>query len=149
MPSRKSLADTQYYAHPRNAFWPIVGRLFGFDPRSPYAERLAALVDARVALWDVIARCARESSLDSDIVERSIVANDFGSFFAEHGRVRAIFFNGLKAEQSYRKYVAPFLNAAVNPATVRLPSTSPAHAGMAFEAKLEAWRAVAEAARCG
>lgn len=142
MPSRQSLAEARYYAHPRNAFWPIMGKLLGFDPASPYPERTAALIAAGIALWDVIASCKRASSLDSDIVETSITVNDFAAFFAAHPLLVAVYFNGLKAEQSYRKHVAPSLPGTAPPGT-RLPSTSPANAGMSFSRKLEAWRAVA------
>ena len=31
MPSRESLARHRYYAHPRNAFWPILVELLGLD----------------------------------------------------------------------------------------------------------------------
>jgi double-stranded uracil-DNA glycosylase len=35
MPSVTSLATQQYYGHPQNAFWPIMGRLFAAGPLLP------------------------------------------------------------------------------------------------------------------
>lgn len=146
MPGRRSLAEQQYYAHPHNAFWPIMAALFGFAPGAPYAERCAALTAAGIAVWDVLAACTRASSLDSDIVESSIVPNDFASFFDAHPRIEGIYFNGAKAETSFLKHVLPTLSDAhlAIPRHRRLPSTSPAHAGLRFDAKLAVWqRAIA------
>ena len=143
MPGKRSLAARQYYAHPQNGFWKIVGRLFDFDSALPYAARCDALVAARVALWDVLAACTRTSSLDSDIVESSIVANDFAGFLASHPNIRVIYFNGSKAAESFERHVVPTLPSFVQSiARHRLPSTSPAHAAMRFDAKLAAWRRV-------
>jgi TDG/mug DNA glycosylase family protein len=142
MPSRESLARGRYYAHPRNAFWPIICDLLEIRSNE-YAERAAQLVARRVALWDVLQECFRPSSLDSDIEENSIVTNDFPAFFRDHPEVGAVYFNGAKAEAVYRKRVLPRLDT--EPAGLpmhRLPSTSPAHAGMSIEQKKQAWRGI-------
>ncbi|THF56901.1 DNA-deoxyinosine glycosylase [Pseudothauera rhizosphaerae] len=146
MPGAASLAAGQYYAHPRNAFWPIMGALFGFDPRAAYAERAAALQAAGVALWDVLASCVRPGSLDSAIAADSIVPNDFRGFLAAHPGIRSIFFNGAAAEACYRRHVLPQGEWAALP-MLRLPSTSPAHAALDLARKLEAWQALGDA--CG
>ncbi len=142
MPGIASLRAGEYYAHPRNAFWTILGALLEIDASAPYARRVAALRKRRVALWDVLASCARASSLDSDIEESSIVVNGFAAFFGAHPQIRTICFNGAKAESCYRKHVLPKLDDAGDFAYHRLPSTSPAHAAMPLAAKVEAWRAV-------
>lgn len=140
MPGLESLRQQQYYAHPANAFWKIMGELVGANPALPYEARLRKLTRARIALWDVLASCERNSSLDAHI--RNEEANDFAGFFAHHTGVTHIFFNGAKAEQSFRKHVLGKQN--LPPLTLqRLPSTSPAHAGMRFDEKLSAWKAVA------
>jgi len=142
MPGKASLLANQYYAHPRNAFWPIMGELFGADPAMPYARRVRVLEHAGVAVWDVLASCTRRSSLDSDIDENSIVPNDFASFFRAHPRIERVFFNGAKAEASFRRHVPGSLVAT----TLRfecLPSTSPANASRSHARKLRAWRIVA------
>jgi TDG/mug DNA glycosylase family protein len=142
MPSRESLARQQYYAHPRNAFWPIVTDLLGIDARA-YAQRTAGLARRGVALWDVLKACFRSGSLDSAIDDATIVINDFASFFRAHPRIAHVYFNGAKAEATYRRRVLPALSdrAAALP-LLRLPSTSPAHAGMTLEQKKSAWRVI-------
>jgi len=145
MPGKASLAANQYYAHPRNAFWKITSALLDFDPDAPYSKRLESLIRHRVALWDVLQACTRESSLDSDIVESSIVPNRFQEFFDSHRDIAAILFNGARAEQMYRRHVLPEIGEASRSLySARLPSTSPAHASVSFAQKLDAWRAVTQ-----
>jgi hypoxanthine-DNA glycosylase len=149
MPSAASLAAAEYYAHPRNAFWGIMGALFGFDARAPYAERCAALRAAGVAVWDVLAACRREGSLDTAIEADTVVVNDFAGFFGAHPAVARVFFNGGKAAELFRRHVP----AAAVPTRVgerrQLPSTSPTNARLRFADKLEAWRVAAAAAGAG
>ena len=134
MPGVRSLQDQQYYAHPRNAFWPITAELYGFDAAAPYPERVAALTGAGVAVWDVLRSCRRVGSLDAAVEPDSMTANDFGAFFADHPTIARICFNGAAAEKNYRRLVA-----LPHPPGLRLPSTSPAHTA-AYPAKLAAWR---------
>ncbi|MCK5942974.1 MAG: DNA-deoxyinosine glycosylase [Planctomycetes bacterium] len=142
MPGVASLEAQRYYAHPRNAFWPILGELLGFDPQLSYPRRLAALRRGGVALWDVLARCVRAGSLDSDIERDSIVVNDFASFLRRHPRVGAVFCNGGAAFQLFRRHALPTLPAPLGELPVQqLPSTSPANAGMRRERKAQLWRA--------
>jgi TDG/mug DNA glycosylase family protein len=142
MPGKASLRAGEYYAHPRNAFWRIIGEIFGIDPSAPYRERIAGLRARRIALWDVLQSCSRESSLDSDIDESSIVANPFAAFLRSHPAIRTICFNGARAELSFRRHVIPALAPDARRITThRLPSTSPANASIAYPEKLVAWRA--------
>lgn len=140
MPSAASLQAGQYYAHPRNQFWPIVGAICGFDPRAPYARRVAALCAAGVAVWDVVASCIRAGSLDSGIDEDSIVVNPFAAFLAAHLRIKRVCFNGRKAEAAWRRYVLPGLVMNRELGYILLPSTSPAHAALSYRRKLTSWR---------
>lgn len=142
MPGRESLAAGQYYANRRNAFWKIIAELFGFDPGSSYETRVHELKAARIALWDVLQSCARVGSLDAKIDSASITVNDFPSFFRTHNKIRTVFFNGAKAESTYRQYVLPTVSS-IPIGYMRLPSTSPAHASLSYEQKLHAWQAVA------
>lgn len=137
MPGKESLRQQQYYAHPHNAFWKIMGEQCGARPALPYEQRLTALKHSGIALWDVLKSCERAGSLDAHI--RAEQANDFAAFFKDHPHITRVYFNGAKAEQSFRKFVLgqqdlPPLEYA------RLPSTSPAHAGMRYEEKLMLWR---------
>lgn len=141
MPGKASLAAGQYYAHPRNAFWPIMGELIGFNPYLPYEDRLKILRSSSIALWDVLGSCVRKSSLDAHIEADSLVPNNFQTFFRHHPNITDVFFNGAKAEQCFVKYVLPTLKANLRQYQ-RLPSTSPANAGISYEQKLLAWQAV-------
>ena len=142
MPGRESLRRQQYYAHPRNAFWPIVTELLHLAA-DDYPGRTASVTAAGFAIWDVLQACFRGSSLDSDILENTIRANDFNRFFRQHPDIGRVFFNGAKAESVYRRHVRPGLDPRWQTLHYyRLPSTSPAHAGMSREDKTLAWRAI-------
>lgn len=138
MPGVASLKQARYYAHPRNAFWPIAAQVLGFDAGLDYAQRLQALQAAGVALWDVLHACERPGSLDADIRRDTLVPNDFASFLDRHPAITRICFNGGKAAALYRRHVLPTLDRSVD--YVDLPSTSPAHAAASFDMKLAAWR---------
>lgn len=141
MPGVASLSANAYYAHGRNAFWPIMGALFGFDPALPYAQRVAALLAARVAVWDVLQSCTRAGSLDAAIERDSEVANDFPGFLRRHPEITGVFFNGGAAEAAFRRHVLPLPALQGRPLPmIRLPSTSPANASFSFERKLAAWQ---------
>ncbi|GGE61061.1 DNA-deoxyinosine glycosylase [Massilia psychrophila] len=131
-PGAASLAAQQYYAHPRNQLWPMLSVLTGEDlARLPYAERLPRLLAHGVGLWDVLGACEREGSLDSSI--RKPAANDFARLRTLCPALEMVGFNG----QTSGKFAMQF--AAAGYRTVVLPSTSPAHAALSFDRKLESW----------
>ncbi|MEQ1620111.1 MAG: DNA-deoxyinosine glycosylase [Methylococcales bacterium] len=141
MPGKASLQAGQYYAHPRNQFWPILGELVGASPELNYVERMQVLRFSGIALWDVLKSCYRASSLDADIDKSSMVANDFAAFFAGHPNISHVFFNGATAEQAFRRYVLSEINGE-DLVLQRLPSTSPANAGMTYQQKLQSWEVI-------
>lgn len=141
MPGAASLAAGEYYAHPRNAFWPIICAVLEIAPTLPYAERARELAAHGYALWDVLGACRRKGSLDADIETDSIEVNDFPAFFAAHPAIARVFFNGATAEACFRRDVAASVARPLR--YRRLPSTSPANAGWSAAAKLEAWREIA------
>ncbi|WP_410211197.1 DNA-deoxyinosine glycosylase [Aquirhabdus sp.] len=145
MPGIKSLNEEQYYAHPQNAFWRIMSALLNINPHAPYPEKLVHLKSSGIALWDVLQTCQRDGSLDSSIVTETETENDFKTLFQNYPKIRHVFFNGAKAEASFKRHtLAKVKNFDIE--YLRLPSTSPAHAGMSFEAKLNAWRVVLDSA---
>ena len=131
----------QYYAHRRNAFWPIMGDLIGAVPALPYESRIQILKSTGIAVWDVLASCTRDSSLDSDIEVASACANDFASFFSNHSGITHVFFNGAMAEKYFHTLVSQRLESRLLQYQ-RLPSTSPANASMRYDQKLIAWQAI-------
>lgn len=142
MPSVASIEAGEYYGHRRNAFWPLMAELFGFDAQAPYAARVQALTGSGVAVWDVLQSCVREGSLDASIDRASEVPNDFVALLREHASLQHVVLNGRKAEQVWKRVVGPSLEF---PTTV-LPSTSPAMAALDFAGKLAQWQVVRELA---
>jgi hypoxanthine-DNA glycosylase len=134
-PGVASLAAQQYYAHPRNHFWPILGALWRIDLLAlPYARRVAEVRRRGLAVWDVYAACRREGSLDSAIEHAA--PNDLAGLAARLPRLAAIAHNGGESARAMR------ITRALGLPVHRLPSTSPANASWSFERKLAAWREV-------
>ena len=133
MPGMESLRRQQYYAHPRNAFWKIMGELVGFEAALPYEERLLALRKARIALWDTMAACHREGSLDSNI--RDATPNDITGLLKDYPGIRLVLCNGTASYNALRRFFPSLPVPAM-----RLPSTSPAAAMYTYVEKREAWR---------
>ena len=139
-PSAASLAAGQYYAHPRNQFWPLLSALLGEDLVAlAYAQRLQRLRARGLGLWDVIAECRREGSLDSAI--RELRYNDLASLRRRAPQLVAVAHNGGESARAMR------ITGELGLAVYRLPSSSPANASWSFERKLAAWREVFQA--CG
>ena len=140
MPGEKSLQMQQYYAHPQNVFWKIMGELVGASRELEYPQRIERLKKSGIGVWDVLASCHRpNSSLDSAITDMQV--NDFATLFSQHPLLTHVFFNGGKAEEAYRRYVLKLLPETYGYLRyTRLPSTSPAHAGMPYLQKLDRWK---------
>ncbi|MBK7768073.1 MAG: DNA-deoxyinosine glycosylase [Sulfuritalea sp.] len=133
-PSAASLAAQQYYAHPKNQFWGILGAVLDQPLREmDYPDRIAAAQAAGIAVWDVFASCERAGSLDAAI--RDAVANDVSGLRKLAPALRRVCFNGRMAARRVREVEALGFEALI------LPSTSPAHARMDFAEKLARWRA--------
>ena len=142
MPSRESLKQQRYYAHPRNSFWPILAQLLDMEGRD-YSFRTKQLTLGGIAIWDVLQACFRSSSLDADIDDSTIVSNDFQGFYLQHPAISRVFFNGAKAEVVYRRQVLPDLpKKHARIPLDRLPSTSPAHASMTVAEKYHLWKVI-------
>ena len=133
-PSAASLAAQQYYAHPQNQFWRILGAAIGQPLKEmDYAARLVAVQAAGIGIWDVFASCERAGSLDSAI--RDARPNPLAALKESAPRLRRVCCNGRMAARRVREVEALGFEALI------LPSTSPAHAGMNFAEKLARWRA--------
>ncbi len=141
LPGEESLRRVQYYAHPRNLFWPILFGLFGETPPADYDARLAFALERGVALWDVVAAGQREMSADSTI--RSEAANAIDDLLDRHPAIRGVAFNGTGARRLHDRHLTrrPHLTY------LALPSTSPAHARLGFAEKLASWVALRDVLR--
>lgn len=137
MPSVKSLENAFYYAHPRNAFWPIMHKLTGL-PIDNEQAKVALIESSGFILWDVLQACERKGSLDSAI--QNPVANDFEWLFDNHPELKTVIFNGRKAEQLFNKYVKKQQKIPSDLNLITLPSTSPANASMKLEDKQLFWQ---------
>ncbi len=141
MPGERSLQANQYYAHPQNAFWKIMDALVGAGRHLDYAARLEKLLAHGIGMWESLKSCQRVGSLDSAIIPATMEANDFNAFYAAHPKISHVFFNGGTSATVYQRRVMPQLSRQfAHLHHQRLPSTSPAHATLRFEQKLEVWR---------
>jgi hypoxanthine-DNA glycosylase len=140
-PSPASLEKKQYYGHPQNHFWKLMGALLEAPlVEMAYARRLLVLLKHRIGLWDVLQKCERAGALDSNI--RNAVNNDFRKVTRVAVGLKRVCFNGKTAG----RFEAVFAEAGYQ--TLVLPSSSPAYT-LGFEAKLKVWRGVvAEQNKC-
>lgn len=135
LPGEASLAATQYYAHPRNAFWRLLETVLDTPlVELPYAERLTTLRQRGVGLWDVVAQAERRGSLDAAILNPS--ANDLLALVETLPTLRAVAFNGGTAAKLGTHLLSP---VAARIRLIPLPSSSPAHAAKSFAQKAQAW----------
>jgi hypoxanthine-DNA glycosylase len=138
LPGEESLRRGEYYAHPRNLFWPILFALFDAVPVSDYRGKLYFLAAHRVALWDVVAAGERAASADASI--RGEIPNAIDALLDSHPRIGSVAFNGSGAERLHDRH----FERRVNLVYLSLPSTSPAHARLGFAQKLARWQALRE-----
>ena len=159
MPGQASLSEAEYYAHPRNAFWPIMMAIINKQPPAfetslliDYQTRCQILIDHGYAVWDVLASCVRPGSLDSNIVKSSELPNDIASLSLQHRELKLIVCNGRAAESLFKRHIIKTLNRPVQLASkpvheaqtnaIRLtclPSTSPAMASLTLTDKHQVW----------
>lgn len=146
MPGVASLQAAQYYAHPRNRFWPLMVLLTRIDATQDYPARLQALRGRGVGLWDVIGECERHGSLDTSIVRGSEVANPLPALIKTLPGLRAIACNGGTAHRAFVRFIQPQLSARDRSLPVwSLPSTSPANAAWPLPRLQAVWQPVADA----
>ena len=138
MPGEKSLAEQQYYAHPRNLFWPFVAALCDSSLPEHYEEKKTMMIQNKIALWDVCDACIRSGSLDTAILDE--IPNKLDTLLERHPGIRSIAFNGQKAAALFRKYFEPRKGITY----LTLPSTSPANAGISVDRKRAAWMGLSE-----
>jgi double-stranded uracil-DNA glycosylase len=139
LPGEESLRVQQYYAHPRNLFWPILFALFETVPLRDYGAKLAFALTQRVALWDVCMLGEREASADATI--RREIPNPIDRLLDAHPSIRAVAFNGTGARRLHDRYFPRRAHLRY----MAMPSTSPAHARLDFAAKLIKWTALRDA----
>lgn len=131
-PSVKSREQNFFYGHPQNRFWKVIADVFGAETPSTIAEKKAFLLQHHIALWDVIHACDIAGSADSSI--RNVTPNDL-HLILDTADIKQIYVNGKKAEQLYKKYIAPEIQRTA----ICLPSTSPANAAWSLDRLIEAW----------
>lgn len=143
MPGGASLNAQQYYAHARNAFWPLMAVLFDIDRDAPYENRIEKLKANGIALWDVVHQCRRSGSLDTSIEPDSVVVNDIAGLLQQHTTIAAVFCNGGGAwNLLHRYFLKPSNSQRINVPVFKLPSTSPANARLSLQQKCVEWQIV-------
>ena len=136
-PSVKSREEGFFYGHPQNRFWKVTAKVFGEQTPQTVSEKKAFLLRNHIALWDVIGSCEIEGSSDSSI--RNVSVNDI-SVILNTSDIKAVFLNGQKAYQLYKKYLFPVIRRE----GICLPSTSPANAAWSLEKLTEEWKAISK-----
>ena len=139
LPGEESLRRAEYYAHPRNLFWPIMFGLFGASPPTKYEARLQFVLQRGIALWDVCGSAERLASADTTI--RAEMPNAIPELLLSHAAIRAVAFNGTGARRLHDRHFTRRPDLIY----LALPSTSPAHARLGFAEKLAQWIALREA----
>lgn len=139
MPGDASIAAGQYYAHPRNRFWPLMASLLGCALPTDYEARCRMLQDHGIALWDVAESAVRPGSMDSAMREE--IPNDIVDLMARHPELRVVAFNGQKAKQLFDRFFRQLPDVRYLP----MPSTSPANASFSMARLAERWKAMFEA----
>jgi hypoxanthine-DNA glycosylase len=134
-PSVKSREQQFFYGHRQNRFWRVMAQVLECPVPQEIPEKKAMLLAHHVAVWDVIASCTITGSSDASI--RDVVPNDFSEILAA-ADIRAIYANGAKAHELYRKYCYPANGIAAH----KLPSTSPANASYSLERLVKEWSAL-------
>ena len=137
LPGDRSLAAQRYYAHPQNQFWRLLSPVVESDLAAlDYEDRLAALLDAHIGLWDVVATATRAGSSDAAI--RDHAPNDLEQLAAKLPQLRAIAFNGGTAHKIGLRLMEDQVQRYD---LVALPSSSPLHT-IGIAAKQGAWAAL-------
>ena len=142
LPGVRSIEMQQYYAHPQNGFWTIMGAVLGVVLKGDYEQRCRTLQTAGVGLWDVLRSSHRKGSLDAHIAADSAIPNDINGLLQRYGGTKALAFNGQKAGELYRRFIAGSQSRTLH--TIQLPSSSAAHAAMTLDEKIEHWSRLRE-----
>ena len=138
LPGKRSITEQGYYAHPRNLFWTFLAEVTGVCPTADYQERLEGLKRVGIALWDVAAEAERPGSLDSAIKGRSVQYNEIPELLKRQDQIKTLLFNGATAETLFRR-AEKVWGEQIQIKSFRLPSTSPANAGLSLEDKRRCW----------
>ena len=136
MPGVKSLEEQQYYAHPQNRFWKVMGVVCGEHnlPEFDYVTKLKTLLDNNIALWDTIKSCKRDGSLDSNIHNET--PNDIRKLLKKYPNIQSICLNGNKSYSAFKKYFPDLLEIY---SCHKMPSTSPANARYSLDVLTKEW----------
>jgi hypoxanthine-DNA glycosylase len=132
-PGPIALKKKEYYAHPQNRFWSTMATITGQDsvPKD-YKKKKILLANAGIGLWDVVASCERRGAGDANIKKEEL--NNITGLLCKYPDIKAVFFNGKKAESLFKKHLK------VSIMTECLPSTSPANASIPETEKLNTWK---------
>lgn len=142
LPGKRSIAEQQYYAHPRNTLWPILCSWIQIPVSLSYQERLSAALERGIGFWDVVAEAERPGSLDSNIASSTVHYNPIDQLILSLPKLTAIILNGGAAMTLFRRAGFDRVAAERGIDFFQLPSTSPAHASLSYDEKRVAWHSV-------
>ncbi|MBP3820317.1 DNA-deoxyinosine glycosylase [bacterium] len=139
MPGVRSLEEQQYYAHPQNRFWKVMGAICD-EPKLyelGYDLKLKTLLNNNIALWDTLKTCKRDGSLDSDIQNET--PNDIRKLLKKYPNIKIICLNGNKSYSAFKKYFPDLLDKYN---CRKMHSTSPANARYSLNRLMDEWKAI-------
>lgn len=139
MPGVASLKAQQYYAHPRNLFWPLMCDFFNWKNIDSYEDKVNALMAEGIGLWDVMSDCYRRGSLDQNIKKSTVQINDFIRLMEQYPTIETFLLNGKTAAQLFQQKVIKANKLTQPICSISLPSTSPANASMSYLSKKQLW----------
>lgn len=131
-PSIESFEKSFYYAHPRNQFWKIMSAISHY-PINNRDQKTWLLKEMKFAVWDMVASCSRDNSLDSSLED--IEVNNIASFLESHPTITKVAFTGRLSEKLFKLHY-DYLEVE----TVYLPSPSSAYAKMSLEEKIKVYQ---------
>lgn len=132
-PSVKSREQNFFYGHKQNRFWRVLAAVLETEVPETMEEKKRFLLNARIAVWDVIGSCTIVGSSDASI--KDVKPNNLSEIL-DRADIRQIYCNGAKSYELFNRYLYPVIGREAE----KLPSTSPANAAKTTDMLVSEWK---------